>query len=62
MNKLTKNGVIIMEGGSSERDNIEWMIKYNKPKILPVINKYKSQYDIKTIGNIPSITLIKKLE
>jgi hypothetical protein len=51
-----------MEGGSLERDNIEWMIKYNKPKIIPVLKKYSELYNIKTIGNIPSITLIKELE
>ena len=62
INKLTKNGIIIMEGGSLERDNIEWMIKYNKPKIIPILKKYSELYNIKTIGNIPSITLIKKFE
>ena len=59
-NKLTKNGIIILEGGSKERDNIDWMIKYNKPKINEVLSKYKTQYNIITIGNIPSITLISK--
>ena len=31
--KIADNGIILMEGGSYKRDNIEWMIKYNKPKI-----------------------------
>lgn len=57
--KIKKGGVIILEGGTPERDNIEWMIKYNKKKIVPVIEKYKSIYEIKTFGTIPGITIIK---
>ena len=49
-----------MEGGSDERDNIEWMNKYNKPKIKPVLQEFASKFNIKTIGNMPSITLITK--
>ena len=60
VDKLKDDGIILMEGGSEERDNIEWMIKYNKPKIKPVLDKYNLKYDIKTIGKIPSITIIKK--
>lgn len=55
--KLTKNGIMILEGGSVERDNIEWMNKYNKPKI----NTYLKSLDLSyiTLGKIPSLTLIK---
>ena len=56
--KLSKNGIIIFEGGSEERDNIEWMIKYNKSKIKPILDKYSDKYCIKTIGTIPSLTII----
>lgn len=59
INKIKDDGIIIMEGGSEKRDNIEWMLKYNKPKIMPVIKKYNNLYNIKTIGNMPSITIIK---
>ena len=54
--KLSENGIMIMEGGSVERDNIEWMIKYNKPKIQPVIKKY----GLNVVGTFPSMTIIKK--
>ena len=57
--KLKKNGILLLEGGSKERDNVEWMTKYNKPKINNIINKYKNKYEIITIGTIPSITIIK---
>ena len=60
ISKLSENGILILEGGSEDRDNIEWMNKYNKPKIKPIIEKYSNKYNFKTIGNIPSITIIKK--
>lgn len=60
LDKVKDNGIVLMEGGSEERDNIEWMIKYNKSKIKPVLEKYSENYDIKIIGKIPSITIIKK--
>lgn len=53
-------GIMIMEGGSEERDNIEWMIKYNKPKIQPILKKYENDVIISVIQDFPSITLIKK--
>lgn len=30
--KMRSGGIILLEGGSLERDNVEWMIKYNKKK------------------------------
>ena len=54
--KLSKNGLLVLEGGSVERDNVEWMIKYDKPKIQPIIQKY----NMKVIGTFPSITLVTR--
>ena len=68
ISKIKTNGIIIMEGGSKQRDNIEWMNKYDKPKIKPVIDRFNNninsnsnnnKLNIITIGDIPSITLIK---
>ena len=59
IHKIKDNGIVLMEGGSKNRDNIKWMVKYNKPKIQPILKKWSKIYDIKTIGDIPSITLIK---
>ena len=61
---MSKNGLIIFEGGSKERDEVEWMNKFNKKKINPVIEKLKNRLDIKirTIGQFPSITFLKKDE
>lgn len=54
--KLSEKGVMILEGGSEQRDDVEWMIKYNKPKINPVIQKY----NLKVLGTFPSITVVRK--
>ena len=58
--KLTNSGIMILEGGSSERDDVYWMIKYNKPPIKKIINSYEKKLNIKTIGSLPSLTIIKK--
>ncbi len=63
MKKLSDNGILLLEGGSKERDNIEWMNKYNKPKISPIIEEYKKKsFEIQTIGVLPSITICKKFD
>ncbi len=54
--KLSDNGILLMEGGSKERDNVEWMIKYKKPQIQPIIKKY----GFKVIGTFPSISILRK--
>lgn len=56
--KIKRDGILILEGGSKERDEIEWMNKYNKPKITPILNKYKDEFKIKIIGTLPSLTII----
>ena len=56
MKKLKNNGLLILEGGSEERDEVEWMNKYNKRKIKPYLKSLDLEW--KTIGNFPSITLI----
>jgi len=58
--KLSTSGVLILEGGSIERDNVEWMHKYNKTPINPLLEKYKDTLDIQIFGHFPSITLIRK--
>ena len=60
ISKLNKNGILILEGGSEDRDNINWMNKLKKPKIQPIIEKFSKDYNIKTLGSIPSITLISQ--
>ncbi len=56
------NQLIIIEGGSQERDNVEWMKKYNKAPIAPWLKKFcaANHLEYTTIEPFPSLTLIKK--
>ena len=56
---LKNGGILLMEGGSEERDNCEWMVKYNKPKIREVLNRYADILDIQVFSEFPSLTMIK---
>ena len=53
-------GIMVLEGGSKERDNVDWMIKYNRPKIQPVLKKYSNSVIITVLEDYPSLTFIKK--
>ena len=37
--KIAWRGIVMIEGGSEERDNVEWMKKYNAPSIKQSIAK-----------------------
>ena len=72
LSKLTNNGIMILEGGSQERDLVWWMEKYNKPKItdflsatfslLPLTGLSSSlhEYEYCVICPHPSITIIRR--
>jgi len=62
LSKISDKGVIILEGGSKERDEVRWMIKYNKTPINPYIKKLQKRLDIivEVIEKYPSVTIIKK--
>ena len=51
--KLSANGIMILEGGSKERDEVDWMVQYDKPKIAPIVEKH----GLRVLGTFPSITL-----
>lgn len=58
--KIVHGGLIILEGGSEERDNVEWMLKYNKKPIKKFLDKISDRYTFTTVENFPSITIIIK--
>jgi len=61
--KIAPRCIILFEGGSEERDNIEWMVKYNMPSIKneidtnPIIEKY---YIVGTYWRFPSVSLLMR--
>ena len=52
---MSPAGVMVLEGGSKERDEVGWMKNYNKSPINPYLQKINSM----TLGSVPSITIIK---
>lgn len=63
--KISQGGIIVFEGGSVERDNIEWMQKFNKKKIQPELEKLLNsalipEWSFQIFTDFPSMTLIFK--
>lgn len=61
--KMVHNGIILFEGGSVERDNIEWMLKYNMPSIRKEINTNSIIDKFYVVGcyeKFPSLTFLYK--
>jgi hypothetical protein len=54
------SSAILFEGGGKDRDQVEWMSKYNKPPILPAIETLRSSYpewEITVFEPYPSLTI-----
>ena len=64
--KMQCGGIIVFEGGSKERDEFDWMTKYDKEKIRPELFSNKiinSNYVYGIYHKFPSLTvLLKKWE
>jgi len=60
LSKLRHDGILILEGGSRKRDQVDWMIKYDKPLIEGYLVDLRKKLNLRvmTIGECPSITLI----
>lgn len=61
--KLIERGLVLFEGGSEERDNNEWMTKYNKPSIKKEMETNKFINDNFIYGTYyayPSLTIFLK--
>jgi predicted O-methyltransferase YrrM len=59
---LAEKGVIIMEGGTPDRDKVKWMQKYQKPPIVGALEEACRQKDIEVcvVGTIPGVILLKR--
>lgn len=55
--------VILLEGGSRERDNVDWMLQYRKPAIVPALAGLRRDYpewSISVLEPFPSLTVALK--
>ncbi len=57
--KLSEDGMIAFEGGSTERDNIEWMKEFNFPSIVTALTNLRG-WDFQVLTPFPSMTLLWK--
>lgn len=60
---LKQGAIVIFEGGTLERDKVDWMLKYNKRGLKKEIEKNKiinSKYEYITLSPYPSLTIFKK--
>lgn len=59
---IKPDGVIMFEGGSTERDRVDWMVKYDKRPIQDFImnSKIAEAYRIETIESFPSLTICRR--
>lgn len=61
--KLTDDGIILFEGGSEERDKIDWMARFGKTPIRDVLTKnkrIKNEYGYFVFPEFPSLTVLCK--
>ena len=60
--KMRIGGIIAFEGGSPERDAIEWMIKHKRQPISTTIVKIEAmeEWDVQIFTAFPSMTLFFK--
>ncbi len=54
------NKALMLEGGSVERDSVDWMVKYNKPKINDYLISIKNTHPHKIYKEFPSLTVFYK--
>lgn len=61
--KISRFGRIVFEGGSVDRDNEEWMKKYNKKPIRQAIQKLAGEkgWQLMVIKNWPSLTVMERI-
>jgi hypothetical protein len=61
--KISTSAMVCFEGGSEERDQIEWMVKYGMPPIKAEIENnpiIKEKYVYATYLPFPSLTCLLK--
>ena len=52
--------VIVLEGGSSERDHVRWMLDYHQPPIVPAVHELRRAYpewSFTVLQPFPSMTI-----
>jgi predicted O-methyltransferase YrrM len=57
---IKPGGIMVLEGGTEERDNIAWMKKYDKQPIRPVLAESNSAWIWYTEPHFPGMTVFTR--
>lgn len=60
--RLTPGAVVLMEGGTPDRDNVEWMLRYDKQPICRALENRNitNKYRFNTLPEFPGMTVLSK--
>lgn len=60
---LKPSGLLVMEGGSYERDVVKWMVEYEKPRINPLLESGLLEefgWEVILFEPFPSLTIMRR--
>ncbi len=63
--KLSDRAIVLMEGGTPERDKVDWMCRYDKVPIGKVLRQHQfilAHYNYAITETFPGITMLTKKE
>jgi len=59
-----EKGIIVFEGGSKERDNVSWMLRYGKMSIrkFKFELEMRKKWEVLTLTPFPSVTICRRIK
>ncbi len=62
--KLAPGGLLLLEGGTPERDQVPWMLERQRAPIVPELARLRAQGLIETwvLGHFPGLTVVRAAE
>jgi hypothetical protein len=55
-----KTKMVVFEGGSKSRDNVDWMEKFKRKHMNPIFNHIKESFNVVIFDDYPSLTIVTK--
>lgn len=64
MKKLARDGILLLEGGTEQRDCVPWMRDLNRAPMAPVIEKWRREghLEVQVLGVFPGLTVVRNKE
>ena len=58
--RKSKTKMVVCEGGSKSRDNVDWMEKFKRKHMNPIFNHIKESFNVVIFDDYPSLTIVTK--